>query len=115
MGARPIRLFALVLAAILVPLAAAAEKGPADVVILSPGQLPAYLVVQERLRAALSSPSVGPVQIHTEFLEEARFPGDGYGGVSAEASWPIHPRGGYDGGPTGEGGRPLRGGDAAPV
>jgi two-component system sensor kinase FixL len=81
MGARPIRVCALVLAAILVPLVAAAEKGPADVVILSPGPLPAYLVVQERLRAALSSPSVGPVQIHTEFLEEARFPGDGYGGL----------------------------------
>jgi PAS domain S-box-containing protein len=64
---------------LLVPVAVVEAAGVADVVILSPGPLPASFVVQERLRAALASPLVEPVQIHTEFLEESRFPGEDYG------------------------------------
>jgi signal transduction histidine kinase len=51
----------------------------ADVVVVLPGTLPAHAALAERIAAALAPPGPGPVDIHTEFLEESRFPGDEYG------------------------------------
>ena len=50
-----------------------------EVVIVLPGELTAHAGAVERIRTALAQAAVSPVQIHTEFLEESRFPGERYG------------------------------------
>lgn len=75
----------LVCAAILVLVAPAlaAPAGPGDVVIVVPGPVPGSVNVLQRIRDALAAIEAGCVQVHTEFLEEARFPGEAYG-------WLLH-------------------------
>jgi two-component system, LuxR family, sensor kinase FixL len=70
---------ALLALAVLAAPAGAIPPAPADVVVVLPGAMPSHLQVQERIRAALASPALGRVQIHAEFLEESRFPGEDYG------------------------------------
>jgi len=67
----------------LVGLPGASATAPADVVIVAPGPLPGSVDVLHHIRTALGPIEAGPVQIHTEFLEEARFPGEAYG-------WLLH-------------------------
>lgn len=68
---------------VLVAPALAAPAGPGDVVIVVPGPVPGSVNVLQRIRDGLTAIEAGSVQVHTEFLEEARFPGEAYG-------WLLH-------------------------
>lgn len=69
----------MVTAVAMVSPAAAESVGHLNVVIVLQGAIPGHLMVAERVRAALAPPVLGPIQIHTEFLEESHFPGETYG------------------------------------
>ena len=66
---------ALLVTAVATP-AAAAER--ADIVVVLPGPLPGNFMVQDAIRWALASPALPPLDYHTEFIEDSRFPGDEY-------------------------------------
>jgi hypothetical protein len=74
----------MVTAVAMVSPAAAESVGHLNVVIVLQGAIPGHLMVAERVRAALAPPVLGPIQIHTEFLEESHFPG----GLSSERCEP---------------------------
>ncbi len=71
----------VLIAAVLAAPVAAGAREHVEVVIVLPGALPAHGVVTERIRAALAPAAVGSIQIHVEFLEESRFPGERYGRI----------------------------------
>jgi signal transduction histidine kinase len=69
----------VVTAAMLTAAATARASRQVDVVIVLPGSFPGAVSMAEHIRAALTPPVLGPIQIHTEYLEESRFPGERYG------------------------------------
>jgi two-component system sensor kinase FixL len=80
-GSRPLSVVRALVGPVLVATVLAASgtassAGHVEVVMVLPDTLSAHAVVTERIRAALAPAAVRSIQIHTEFLEESRLPGD---------------------------------------
>jgi signal transduction histidine kinase len=69
----------VLIAAVLAAPGAAVGGKHVEVVVVRPGAQADYARSAERIHEALARAAVSPIQIHTEFLEESRFPGERYG------------------------------------